>query len=43
MEIKIAPGMVADLYTMPELQKKELPKQEQNNKSAFSGFFSKKK
>ena len=43
VEIKIAPGMVADLYTMPELQKKELPKKEQNNKSAFSGFFSKKK
>ena len=43
VEIKIAPGMVADLYSMPETQKKETPKQESNNKSGFSGLFSKKK
>tara|TARA_Y100000768_G_C23600030_1_gene505616 strand:+ start:19 stop:363 length:345 start_codon:yes stop_codon:yes gene_type:complete len=43
VEIKIAPGMVADLYTLPETQKKEPPKQDKNNKSAFSGLFSSKK
>ncbi len=43
VEIKIAPGMVADLYTMPELKKKETPKQENQNKSGLSGFFSRKK
>ncbi len=43
VEIKIAPGMVADLYSMPELQKKEPPKQENANKTGLSGFFSKKK
>ena len=43
VEIKIAPGMVADLYTFSEVQKKESPKEDQNNKSGFSGLFSKKK
>ena len=43
VEIKIAPGMVADLYSIPEAQKKEPPKQVTDNKSGFSGFFSKKK
>ena len=43
VEIKIAPGMVADLYTLSEVQKKELPKEDKNNKSGFSGLFSKKK
>ncbi len=43
VEIKIAPGMVADLYTITEIQKKETPKQDKNNKSGFSGLFSKKK
>ena len=43
VEIKIAPGMVADLYSMPELQKKETPNKDSNNKSGFSGLFSKKK
>ena len=43
VEIKIAPGMVADLYTIAELQKKETPKQTSNNKSGLSGLFSKKK
>ena len=42
-EIKIAPGMVADLYSIPEIQKKEPPKQEDKNKSGLSGFFSRKK
>ena len=43
VEIKIAPGMVADLYTMPQVQKKEIPKENNNTKSGISGFFSKKK
>ena len=43
IEIKIAPGMVADLYTLPEVQKKETPKQDANNKSGLSGLFSRKK
>tara|TARA_B100000965_G_C18918680_1_gene467782 strand:+ start:34 stop:378 length:345 start_codon:yes stop_codon:yes gene_type:complete len=43
IEIKIAPGMVADLYTLPEVQKKEIPKQDTNNKSGLSGLFSRKK
>ena len=43
VEIKIAPGMVADLYIMPETQKKETPKQDKNNRSGLSGFFSRKK
>ena len=40
--IKIAPGMVADLYSIPEVQKKEPPKQDSNKKPGFSGLFSKK-
>ena len=43
VEIKIAPGMVADLYNMPNIQKKETPKQDTDKKSGFSGLFSKKK
>ena len=43
VEIKIAPGMVADLYTMPQVQKKEMPKENNNTKSGISGLFSKKK
>ena len=43
VEIKIAPGMVADLYVIPEPQKKEPVKQESTNKSGLSGLFSKKK
>ena len=43
VEIKIAPGMVADLYSVSEPQKKEPPKENKNNKSGLSGFFSKKK
>ena len=43
VQLKIAPGMIADLYTLPEIQKKEPLKQETSNKSGLSGFFSKKK
>ena len=43
VEIKIAPGMVADLYSIPEIEKKIAPKQDQNNKSGLSGLFSRKK
>ena len=43
IEIKIAPGMVTDLYSTPEIQKKEPPKENKNNKSGLSGFFSRKK
>ena len=42
VEIKIAPGMVADLYSIPEVQKKDPPKKDKENKSSFSGIFSKK-
>ena len=42
VEIKIAPGMIADLYSIPEVQNKEPPKQDTKNKSGFSGLFSKK-
>ena len=43
VEIKIATGMVADLYTMPEVQKKEPVKDNNQNKSGLFGLFSKKK
>ena len=43
IEIKIAPGMVADLYKLPEVKKKVTPKQETDKKSALSGLFTKKK
>ena len=43
IEIKIAPGMVADLYSMPESQKKDTSKQDVNTKSGLSGLFPKKK
>ena len=42
VEIKIASGMVADLYSLPEVQKKEPPKVETKSKSSFS-LFSRKK
>ena len=42
VEIKIASGMVADLYVMPEVKKKEPPKEENKGKSGFS-LFSRKK
>ena len=43
VEIKIAPGMVADLYKITEPQKKDPPKQDTNKQSGFSGLFSRKK
>ena len=43
VEIKIAPGMVADMYVLPEIKKKEPPKKDTENKSGFSGLFSRKK
>ena len=43
IEIKIAPGMVADLYILPEVQKKDPPKKENDNKSGLSSLFSRKK
>ena len=43
VEIKIAPGMVADLYKLPEPLKKEPPKSETNKKSGLSSIFSRKK
>ena len=42
VEIKIASGMVADLYALREVQKKEPPKEENKSKSGFS-LFSRKK
>ena len=42
VEIKIASGMVADLYSMPEVKKKEPQKEENKSKSGFS-LFSRKK
>ena len=43
-QLKIAPGMVADLYSMPEIQKKtETEKKNKNTKSGLSGLFSRKK
>ncbi|OUW95127.1 MAG: preprotein translocase subunit YajC [Pelagibacteraceae bacterium TMED237] len=43
VQIKIAPGMVADLYSIQETQKNNNPKEQTNNKSSLSGFFSRKK
>ena len=42
VEIKIASGMIADLYALPEVQKKEPSKEESKDKSRFS-LFSRKK
>ncbi len=41
--IKIAPGMVADLYSMPETQKKDTSNEINENKSSLKGLFSRKK
>jgi preprotein translocase subunit YajC len=45
VEIKIAPGMVADLYTSPETEKKQPVKENQNEKKGgmLSGLLGKKK
>ena len=41
-EIKIAPGMVADLYSVTEVKKKVTPKEDTNKKSGFQDYFRKK-
>ena len=38
VEIKIASGMVADLYAMPEVQKKEPPKEEPPQQGQYYNF-----
>ncbi len=45
VEIKLAPGMVADLYTSVETEKKQPVKENQNEKKGglLSGFLGKKK
>ena len=45
LEIKIAPGMVADIYTQPEKAKKNPTLKDTNEKKGglLSGFFSSKK
>tara|TARA_B100000427_G_C15337205_1_gene519509 strand:- start:279 stop:641 length:363 start_codon:yes stop_codon:yes gene_type:complete len=48
VEIKIAPGMVTDLYTVIESKNKKIidskdDKNKNENKSLLSGFFNKKK
>ena len=45
VEIKIAPGMVADIYTQPEKVKKNPTSKETNEKKGglLSGFFGSKK
>ena len=45
VEIKIAPGMVADIYTQPEKAKKNPTLKDTNEKKGglLSGFFSSKK
>ena len=45
VEIKIAPGMVADLYTSAETEKKELPKETKTEAKGglLSGLLGKKK
>ena len=43
VEIKIAPGMVADLYSLPELQKSKSAVKVENKGGLLSGIFGKKK
>ena len=43
VEIKIAPGMVADLYSIPETQKNKPAAKIENKSSLLAGFFGKKK
>jgi len=43
VEIKIAPGMVADLYTIPELIKSKTSSSKENKGSFLSGIFGNKK
>ena len=43
VEIKIAPGMIADIYTIPEVNKSQPSKQIENKSGILSGIFGKKK
>jgi len=43
VEIKIAPGMVADLYTSPAAPKKNVEIKKENKNGILSGIFGKKK
>ena len=45
VEIKIAPGMIADIYTVTETEKKQKPKENQseNKGGLLSSFLGKKK
>ena len=43
VEIKIAPGMVADLYTPPETPKKQIDSNSEKKPGLFSGIFGNKK
>jgi len=43
VEIKIAPGMVADLYILPEKSKKTVETNSDKKAGLFSGFFGNKK
>ena len=43
VEIKIAPGMVADLYSVPETQKNKSIEKSENKGGLLSGIFGKKK
>ena len=43
VEIKVAPGMVADLYTIPEIQKNKTITKTENKSGPLAGIFGKKK
>ena len=43
VEIKIAPGMVADLYSMPETPKNKTIEKNDNSGGLLAGIFGKKK
>lgn len=43
VEIKVAPGMVADLYTIPEIQKNKTITKTENKSGLLAGIFGKKK
>jgi len=43
VEIKVAPGMVTDLYSFPEAKKNNPDQSKENKGSIFSGLFGKKK
>ena len=43
VEIKIAPGMVVDLYAVPEIQKNKPIEKAENKSGLLAGIFGKKK